>query len=210
MTTGTKHRNSVDSMVIARIRARGRGKVYTPADFADLGSSAAVRIALMRYHRGGILRRLAHGLYEFPRLHRRLGALAPSPEAVVKALQTRDACRVRPTGAYAANLLGLSDQVPARIVFETDGAPRRLRIGRQEIVLRKRSARSMATAGRVSGLIVSALEHLGRDAVDDRTIAALRRRFDAGTLRTAAKDARHAPDWIAGILRRLATEAGND
>lgn len=204
---GTKQATSTDTLVLDRITGHGPGWVFTPTDFADLGTSQAVRHALMRNARAGKIRHLARGLYDLPRRHPKLGLLSPSPDAVAKALQSRDASRLQPTGAYAANLLGLSEQVPAKIVFLTDGRPRVVQIGKQRIMLMRRSSRAMATAGRPSGLVIAALESLGREAVDEHVVAKLRQALKTEALRTLAADARYAPAWVAIILRRLsATE----
>jgi len=202
---GIKQPQSIDSNVLARIRARGRGWVFTPADFADVGSPTAVHLALMRNSRAGVIRRLARGIYDFPRSHPKLGLLAPSLDDVAKALQAKDGSRVLPTGAYAANLLGLSEQVPMRAVFLTDGPARRVKIGKQEIVLQQRGSRTMATAGRPSGLVIQALDYLGQDHVDDSVVAKLRARFDSAQLQGLGKDAKYATGWIAEVMRSLAS-----
>lgn len=202
---GTKQANSIDSQVLARIKARGRGWVFSPSDFADLGSATAIHLALMRNSRRGVIRRLTRGLYDYPRKHPELGVLAPSLDAVAKSVQSRDGSRVLPTGALAANLLGLSDQVPARAVFLTDGRARLVRIGNQHIVFQRRGSRTMATAERPSGPLIQALDFLGPAHVDDQVIATLRRRFDRDQLRGMAKDAKYAPGWIAAIMRTLVT-----
>jgi hypothetical protein len=130
--------------------------------------------------------------------------LSPSPDAVAKALAGKHAVRFQPSGAYAANLLGLSDQVPAKVVFLTDGAARRVKIGRQEISLQQTSPRNMATAGRLSGLIIQALRYLGRAHVDDKILARLKQKLADADNRTLLKDVAYAPAWIGDILRRLA------
>ncbi len=193
--------------VLARVRDRGPGWVFTPSDFADLGTSQAIRLALMNAEREGLIRRLARGLYDVPREHPELGTLSPSPDAIAKALQSRDAIRLQPTGAYAANLLGLSDHVPAKIVFFTDGRSRTVQVGKQQIVLKRRSARAMATAGNLSGLIIHALDFLGENLVDDVVIDRLRGKINIVDRRALLDDVRHAPAWIGDIMRVLATEA---
>jgi hypothetical protein len=107
--------------------------------------------ALHRLTHRGMIRRLAQGLYDFPKTDLELGTLSPDPEAVAQAVARGRSIRVQSAGAYAANLLGLSEQVPARIVFLTDGAPRRIRFENQAIVLRRTTPRNMETAGRISG-----------------------------------------------------------
>ena len=85
MMSGQKQPQSIDSQILATIRKRGNGSVLVPADFLDLGSREAVDIALHRLARRGTIRRLARGVYDFPKEHPVLGPLQPSAEAVAKA-----------------------------------------------------------------------------------------------------------------------------
>jgi hypothetical protein len=203
---GRRQTQSIDTQIIRRIRAHGSGWVFTPGDFLDLGSRTAVDNALCRHTASGRIRRLSRGLYDNPVRHPRLGLLHPSTDAVARAIAGRDRVRLQPAGAHAAHLLGLSDQVPLRTVFLTDGPSKRVVLGRQEIILRKTTPRGMATAGRVSGLVIQALRHLGRAQVNDAVLAHLRGRLSDVERKQLLADARHAPGWVAGILRGLAGE----
>ena len=130
--------------------------------------------------------------------------MAASADAVAKALVSRDAVRLQPAGAYAANVLGLSDQVPMKIVFLTDGTSRRVKLGQREIILKHTTPRNVATAGRKSGTVIQALRHLGQRHVDDKVLAILRRQLDDTDKAQLLKDRKHAPAWVANILQRLA------
>ncbi len=132
-----KHAKSIDSQILQRVKTSGRGWVFRASNFLDLGSRDAVDKTLSRQSQGGIIRKLARGLYDYPRKDPQLGLLSPPIDAIAKALQGRDAVRLQPSGAYAANLLGLSDQVPMKIVFLTDGSPRRIQLGKLQIVLKR-------------------------------------------------------------------------
>ena len=195
---------SIEAQIVSRIRGSGKGVVFSPSTFLQLGSRRAVDVALHRLVKDGKVRRLTRGLYDYPQQHRVFGVIAPSPDEVAKAIAGKNAMRVQPSGAYAANLLGLSEQVPAKIVFLTEGRAKRVRIGRQEIVLKRTSPRNMATAGRLSGLIIQALRYLGREHVDDKTLARLKQKLGDADTRTLLKDLAYAPAWIGDILRRLA------
>jgi len=177
--------------------------VFTPNHFQDLGSRTAVGLALMRYTRAGNIRQLARGLYDYPATHPILGTVAPSANAIARALVGRDAIRLQPSGAYAANLLGLSEQVPARIVFLTDGPARKVKLGKQEIILQHTTPRNMATAGRKSGTLIQALRYLGKDQVDEKVRAILRRQITDRDRVAIRSDLRFAPAWIADLLRPL-------
>src|SRR5579863_3452148 len=112
MSARKKSPQAIDSRIVASVHSRGRGSVFVPADFLDIGSREAVDVALHRLARQGTIRRLARGVYDFPKEHPALGLLAPSAETVARALAGRDRTRLQPAGAYAANALGLSEQVP--------------------------------------------------------------------------------------------------
>lgn len=201
-----KSAQSIDSRVLAAIHGRGRGSVFVPADFLDIGSREAVGISLHRLARKGTIRRLARGVYDFPKQHPVLGPLSPSAEAVAKALAGRDRTRLQPAGAYAANALGLSEQVPAKAVFLTDGPSRTVKIGPTTIQLRQTTARNMAAAGRLSGLLVQALRELGKEHVTPERRAHLKRTLPADKRRELIKDIRLAPAWMHPIFRELAEE----
>jgi hypothetical protein len=180
--------------------------VFVPADFLNVGSRQAVDIALYRLAQKGTIRRLARGVYDFPKEHPVLGPLQPSAETVAKALAGRDRTRLQPTGAYAANALGLSEQVPAKAVFLTDGASRTVKIGPTTIQLRRTSAKNMAAAGRLSGLVIQALRELGKEHVTPERRAHLKRSLPAQERQELIKDIRLAPAWMHPIFRELAEE----
>ncbi len=162
--------------ILSRIKGHGRGWVFTPNHFQDMGSRSAVALALMRHSQAGTIRQLARGLYDYPREHASLGLLAPSVDAVARALAGRDAIRLQPAGGYAANLLGLSDQVPMKIVFLTDGPTRKVPVGKQTITLKKTTPKNMATAGKKSGLVIQALRHLGQSVTRTTSLSSSRSR----------------------------------
>jgi hypothetical protein len=201
-----KSPQSIDSRILAAIHGRGRGSVFVPADFLDLGSREAVDITLHRLARKRTIRRLARGVYDFPKQHPVLGALQPSADAVARALAGRDRTRLQPAGAYAANALGLSEQVPAKVVFLTDGPSRTVKIGPITIQLRRTTARNMAAAGRLSGLLIQALRELGKEHVTPERLAHLKRTLPARKRQELITDIRLAPAWMHPIFRELAEE----
>jgi len=198
-----KQSTSADSKTLDRIRGHGRGWVFTPAHLADLGTRNAVASALKRFKAAGTIRQLARGLYDYPVQHPILGTVAPSADAIARALVLRNGIRLQPSGAYAANVLGLSEQVPSRVVFLTDGPARKVKIGKREIHLQHTTPRNMATVGRKSGTLIQALRYLGQDQMGEKVITILRRQIADQDRAAIRKDLRHAPAWIADLLRPL-------
>lgn len=199
-----KSPEALDARILAALRRRKPGCVVVPSDFLGLGSRKAVDVALHRLARAGSIRRLARGVYDVPRKHAHLGLLSPSPEAVARAIAGRDCVRLQPAGAYAANALGLTDQVPAKAVFLTDGPSRTVTIGDMTIQLRRTTPRNMESAGRLSGLLIQALRELGREHVTPERCAHLRRTLPERERRKLLDDLRLAPTWMHAIFRDLA------
>lgn len=206
MKSNQKNPNSIDYQILNVISRLGHGAVFVPTDFLSFGSRQAVDIVLHRLVRKGTIRRLARGIYDFPKEHPKLGKLLPSPEKIAEALVGRDCTRIQPTGAYAANILGLSEQVPAKVVFLTDGPSRTIKIGTTTIQLRRTTPKNMAMAGRFSGLLVQALRELGKEHITSERIEHLKRTIPLDARQELLKDIRFAPEWMHSIFRELAEE----
>jgi hypothetical protein len=197
---------SIEQSVASRIYGAGKGSTWSPGDFVDLGSRSAVDVALFRLVKKGVLRRVDRGLYSFPRKSELLGELSPAPESVARTLARRGAQKLLPSGAAAANLLGLSDQVPAKVEYLTDGRTKRVRIQKLPVVLRQAAPSRMATAGRVSGTVAQALRFLRREQVDDAVVAKLRARLSTAEKAQLVRDIPLVPAWVGEVFRRVAAE----
>jgi len=197
--------NSIQDKVVTRLQRLGRGKVVTPKDFLDLGSRDATDQALHRLVRSGTLVRVGRGLYHFPRVNGRLGiTVPPDLDDMADALGRQVGSRVAPSGAVAANRLGLSTQIPAVPVYLTDGRSRKVRVGKLQIQLKHVAPKQLPPGSPVSTAVFQALQFLGRDAVDDHIVALLRDRLTPAQRHTLLRDARYASDWMATIARRIA------
>jgi hypothetical protein len=199
-----KSTQSIENKVLSRIYRRGRGSVHVPADFVDLGSYQAIKLTLHRLAKKGTIRRMARGIYDYPKQHAKLGDLSPSAETIAQALAGRDRARLQPAGAYAANILGLTEQVPAKVIFLTDGLGRTAKIGPMTIQLRRTTPRNMAAAGRLSGLLIQAFRELGKDHVTPDRIQHLKRTLPRDKRHELVKDIKLAPTWMHPIFRTLA------
>lgn len=200
----SKHPASTDSQVLRFIGKMKPGNVFTPRDLKAIGSRTAVASALSRHLRAGKLKQPARGIYQVPSAHPLLGEIRPTPDQIAKALAGKDDLKLQPSGAYAANLLGLSEQVPQRITYLTDGTPRQVRFGAQQIELRRTAPRNLATAGRVSGLVIQALRHIGQRHVDRSVIEKLRRRLGPKERAQLLKDVAFAPAWVGAFMSEIA------
>ena len=198
---------TVSSQILKRIQHKGRGAVFMPKNFLDLGDRAVVDQTLFRMSRRGTIRRLGRGLYDYPRISPRLGPLSPDLDDVAKAVAKQTDSRLQISGARAANALGLTTQVPAKTVYLTDGPSRRVKVGSQVVQLRHTTSRNLAGAGKPSGMVLQALRYLGRGAVDQGVVQRLSQALSASDKLGLKRDGAHAPDWTRPVIDQIVRAA---
>lgn len=197
--------DALKNVILKRIRSGGRGVVFTPKDFLDLGSRYATDQVFSRLVRSGDIQRLSRGLYFYPRVNAKLGIpLTPDVDQIAQAVGRRTGSRMIPSGAAAANIFGLSTQVPAKIVYLSDGRSRRIRIGKKmELEIRHVAPKELPLGSPTSAMVFQALRHLGQPAVDTHVVARLRAAIRTRDKKTLLRDARYTTDWIADIVRQI-------
>ena len=191
------------SLTFIRCRAND---IATPKDFLDLGSRAAVDQALSRLAKSGDLRRVGRGLYDLPRMSGVLHRPAPvDMDSAVAALARRDSVRIMPDGIAAANQLGLTNAVPAKASYVTDGATRNVKIGNRTVRLRHAGPSVMAWAGKSSAPVAQALRWLGPQASSDTRVAAtLKNKLPDAVKKDLVRNSAGLPSWAAPVVRSLA------
>ncbi len=190
---------SIIDAVRSRIQSHGQGWCFTPKHFLDLNSSTGVRMALSRLEDEEFIRRLSQGLYEYPRQHPDLGVLPPKIEEIAKAIAEKNGIRVQPSGAYAANLVGLTEQVPAKAIFLTNGPSKKLKIGKLEIIFRTAREKSLHASGKV-GLAVQSLRNIGQKNIDDKTKNRVQRFLKGTSEQELKKNLKYASQWIRDLV----------
>jgi hypothetical protein len=211
--------SDLKASLVQRIDARAPKAVWTPADFLDLGSRDAVDKTLQRLVAIGDLRRIDRGLYDKPgRNSLTQQSSPPDPREIIDAIARRDQIRVLVDGMTAANDLGLTNAIPAKIVVHTDARLKTIHLGHLTISFRLTAASKLFWAGRPAMRIVQALhwvrDTMGGDPQDD---AMVHRR-----LMTLLHDPRHGkilrddladglstvPAWMQAYLKpMLASQA---
>lgn len=196
-------RPKIEAKVAEILQHTPKGSVLFVDDFLDFGSPDSIKKALYRLtNEKGLLVRLAHGIYLYPKTDKELGTLYPSTEEIAKAIARRDKARIIPTGVYALNRLGLSTQVPMKIVYLTDGATRSIKIGKRTISFKRTSPRNLMTTGEISTLAIQALKEIGQENVDEQILKQLEVVLKKETQENILHDAKLAPAWINKILKQ--------
>lgn len=191
--------------IVARIERLGEGKAFSAKDFLDIASRGTIDMALSGLTGSGTIRRIRRGLYDMPKVNPALGGrLSPDIDEAARAIARRQRWKIVPEGAWAANLLGLSTQVPSKIIYLTDGPNNEVPIGRRRIYFKHARPKAMAGLEGKFALVVQALRHLGRESVGPREIDILRASLSPAEKRKLVRDARFGVDWIYEVAKKIA------
>jgi len=193
---------STENEIVKRITKLPKGELLFPADFSEMGSSEAVRLALFRLEKEGMIARVAQGIYVRPKESSLIGSLIPTAEEVAEAIAKRDRMRTVPTGSYALNALGLSTQVPMNIVLLTDGSPREIKVGKRKIRFKKTTPKNLLAKGKISSLVIQALKEIGNGKVKDKEEIKIIDLLKKESEKDLKHDITLAPVWIQKIMKK--------
>ncbi|MDQ0563016.1 hypothetical protein QO004_004825 [Rhizobium mesoamericanum] len=209
--------SDLKSVMLDRIHTDPPRKVWTPSDFVDLASRDAVDKALQRLTKAGTLRRIDRGLYDQPGFNKLTQKPnPPDPRSVIDAVGRRDQTRMLVDGMTAANDLGLTDAVPAKIVVHTDARRRAIKLGNVTIAFRPTAASKLFWAGRPGMRVVQALhwlrDLLGREGESEQIRRKLAKLFDDPTTGPPLKADLMAgmtalPNWMRVFLKPIMEDA---
>jgi hypothetical protein len=195
---------NITQAIKKRIHTSKPGWIFTPREFVRFGTRAAIDQALSRLQRRGEIRRLARGIYEYPKVHPRIGVLSPSPEAVAKAVAAKTGSRILVSGPKAQNLLGLSTQVPIQNLYLTEGPSRILQIGGQTITLKHVAPSKLLGAGTEAGTVLQAVRSYGQKRVHEIPVKLLAERLPRTVKSEVKRLAPFAPGWSQPVLNQIA------
>ncbi len=153
-------KDSTNHIIEQKISRFKPGQIFSPSDFKELGSSTAIRKALSRLVEQGYVERMGQGIYVIPKNDKVFGKVLPSMEQLAEALAKKDHVKIKPSGQYALNKVGLSTQVPMRLVFLTSGNSKRIQIGKNAIIFKSSTAKKLSMKGDITSLLFLGLEEL--------------------------------------------------
>jgi hypothetical protein len=193
---------SIEGSILKRILKTKKGDLIFPDDFNELGSSEAIRVSLHRLEKKEKITRVAQGIYVRPKESKLIGRVMPTTEEIALGIANRDRIRIVPTGAYAMNALGLSTQVPTKVVFLSDGSPRLIKMGRRTIKFKKASPKNLLAKGKISSLVIQALRSIGTNLQTEEEEAKILKILKMEDPKLLLHDIKLAPVWIQKIMKK--------
>ena len=194
---------AIADKIIKRVRGKGRGWAFTPKDFLDLGARGSIDVALGRLVQHGHIRRLGRGLYDYPKINARLGALTPDIDLIAQAIATQGGDRIARSGAQAANRMGLSTQVPAKINYATSGRSRIKKVAGRTISLTRSRVPILDATSPNANAVLQLLSHIGKAEINDDLIKKCAAGLAPHDLKALKKAQAAMPGWLSDAVFRI-------
>jgi len=188
--------DTVENKILTKIKKAKRGSLFFSDNFASFGNAETIRRTLNRLVETGEIDRVASGIFVRPQIDKIIGKITPKIEDIADAIARRDKAKIVPTGAYALNRLGLSTQVPMKIVYLTDGSARNIKVGNYTISFIRTSPKNVAAIGKISRLAIQALKSIGKENVSPKEIGQIQNALMKEKISYLEHDLRIAPAWI--------------
>ena len=194
---------SIHNQIEKKIKSLKKGSVLFIADFINFGTAENVKKVLLRLEKKEVLFRLAHGIYLYPKNDKVLGTLFPSTEEIAAAIAKRDKARIIFTGVQALQQLGLSTQIPMNVVYLTDGAARRIKVGKRTITFKKTTPKNLTIKDKKLNIVIQGLKELGKENIDDIAKHKIKKVLQQMTIESIKEDSVAAPTWIRNTILEL-------
>lgn len=192
-------KSTADS-ILRRIRAKQRGWVFTPKDFVDISSRNTVGVVLHRLVEKGIIRKIGHGIYDFPVQHPKLGTLSANPDAIAKAIAIQTGDTIQPGGAQLANQLGFDTQVSAKPSYITSGRTKQKKITNYPIKFSHSNFLNNIPLNPNVIKVLNALKHIGKDHITDDMIQTSKVILSQRDRAQLKKILTQLPDWMIRVV----------
>lgn len=187
------------------IRQQPEGTAFTAKDFLNLGDYDTVRKALMRLSDDGTIRRVMRGIYDKPYFSELVKAYrAPEIDKIAEALARNYQWTIAPSGATAANVLGLSTQIPVHWSYISDGPYRDYEIGQQKLSFSHRNNRSITSISRKTATVIEALKYLGKGQIRDEVIWILSALLTENEKEDLLAESVRTSQWIHDTILQIA------
>lgn len=191
----------IKEKILKQVSESADHSVFFIGDFADLGSVETIRKALKEAVNQNMLEHIAHGIYVKP-MNSRFGIVPIPLETIAKEIALRDRVQIMPAGSTAANILGLSTQIPMVVSFLTTGSSRSINVGNRTIKFRHAAPRNFAFKGSTIPLIIQAFKDIGKENIGEKELSAVKAYISKAMDKNVMhEDILLAPQWIQAIIK---------
>ncbi|AJM71510.1 DUF6088 family protein [Mycoplasma yeatsii] len=195
------------SQIQSRINDLKNGKVFTSNDFIDIASSGTVRRILNKLVKEQKIRRIINGFYYSPRYSELIKEYEQVRiEELAKAIARKHNWDIAPFGLACLNILGLSTQVPVKVIYVSSGKSKIYKVGKMSLEFRKVSSREISNMSLKTRIVIQAIKELGKGKIEKYHIDRIRWELTKTEKQNLLVEARHTTKWIYEHIKEICKE----
>lgn len=200
---------SIENNIFNKMRRYGRGWVFSAVDLIDLGSREAIDTALYRLKEKNVIRKIIQGVYDYPEISQVVEKPLPANmNKVAQAIARKFGWTITPSGETALNILGISNQVPAKYVYISTGRTVSYDIGNRTLQFKKGKLKEGNLKLPETRLLVQAIYALGKNSLTDDTIYLLKQTIDPAKYHLILKDIQTVTGWVRDAIKKVCEDSG--
>lgn len=195
---------NISESIFYFIAGHGRGWAFSSSDLAGRFARQQIDNALSDLAETNKIRRVARGLYDYPRFSDLLQkTLSPDIDQVANAYARKFNWRIEVSGDSALNLLGLSTQIPAQYAYLSDGPSKSYDVMGVALNFKKSTLKDIGFKHRESTLIVQALKALGKEHLNTELFAKIRAKIAKKSFAKILRDTQGSTGWIYEAIKQI-------
>lgn len=196
--------NTLRNKIVSRIYGNGRGWCFTRSDFLDIASPDAIDVNLHRLNNESIIIRASRGVYCYPKHSKLLNVfLSPDIDQIASAIARKFNWEIQPTGDAALNILGLSNQVPGKFTYLSNGPSKEYKIENIDLIFKRTALKNSGFKYRKSSIVFQALKALGEKNISGDTVKIIRDFLTLDERKKVLKDTEKTTAWVYEIIKQI-------
>lgn len=196
--------NTLKNKIVSRIYGNGRGWCFTRSDFLDIASPDAIDVNLHRLNNENIIIRASRGVYCYPKHSKLLNVfLSPDIDQIASAIARKFNWEIQPTGDAALNILGLSNQVPGKFTYLSNGPSKEYKIENIDLIFKRTALKNSGFKYRKSSIVFQALKALGEKNISGDTVKVIRDFLTLDERKKVLKDTEKTTAWVYEIIKQI-------
>lgn len=196
--------NTLKNKIVSRIYGNGRGWCFTRSDFLDIASPDAIDVNLHRLNNENIIIRASRGVYCYPKHSKLLNVfLSPDIDQIASAIARKFNWEIQPTGDAALNILGLSNQVPGKFTYLSNGPSKEYKIENIDLIFKRTALKNSGFKYRKSSIVFQALKALGEKNISGDTVKIIRDFLTLDERKKVLKDTEKTTAWVYEIIKHI-------
>jgi len=199
----------ITDKILKKIKSKKRGWIFCAKDFQDLGTRNAIDKALSRMVDDNVsnndnkIIRIIRGIYYFPVIQDGIGIIPPSLDEIANAIARNSGVAIYPSGAKCANMLGLSNQVPAQNIYWTYGKSLTKKIGKNTVIFKHIRTNPTTNTPLIVMIVLNALNYLGKNKIDDAMVTRFSKVLSDSDKKYLQKMSSKVSGWIADFIPKI-------